>query len=242
MKAAWGILKDHGIQGGPDSVHVHHSMVGDVMKLVPGFKDAEGDAMTAVEAFRKRPKLLSDWRQFQTEEGARNSQLTLVKARKERFGSTYNMCQRLHTLKKMLKAYVCKRRFKSKFGKVASDLASKAFVRNKFKDRAFWKRQKHIVKVLRPIMRSLRMCDSRTEGKAGLLLPSLMRLEKSVGKHLTAACDSLVGGEAGKKAKEDTLKNIQDRIKEATSDKIHAATAAHPRNMLKLQEDIGEET
>ncbi len=217
---------------------MHHSIIGDVMKSIPGLKAAEEDAKTAIEVFRKRPKLMSDWREFQVDNGNKTP-LTFVKVTKERFGGTFYMSQRLVRLKKSLKTYVCKRRFKSKFAKVASDQASKAFVRNKFKSLDFWKLQKHSVKVLRPIMRSLRLCDSRTQGKAGLLLPSMMRMQKSVDKHLTKACDDLIGGEAGLTAKEDVLKKIEARMNELISDKIYAATVAHPRNMLKVREDLG---
>ena len=43
-KVSWQILKEHGLEGGPDSVHVHHSMIGDVLATIPGFSESAEQA------------------------------------------------------------------------------------------------------------------------------------------------------------------------------------------------------
>ncbi|CAK0894207.1 unnamed protein product [Prorocentrum cordatum] len=234
-KVSWKLLEDDGFEGGPDSVHVRHSMIGDVLKAIPGFAEAAADANTAVEGFRKRPKLLSDFRDYQTE--ASDKRLTLLKARKERFGSTYYMSSRLIRLKKHLKTYACRKRFKSKFSKAAPDQATKTLIRSKFKAKRFWKEHKHIVKVLGTIVRSMRMCDARRPGKAGLLLPSLKRMWTSLEKHVGIACEKLQGGEAAKKTQEDVFRHIALIIQELTTDRTMAATIAHPRNIQKWRNE-----
>ena len=102
-------------------------------------------------------------------------------------GSKFYMNKRLLSLKKTIKPYVHKRRFKSKFTKSATDRALRHAIANSLKRPSYWRTLKHMTKTLSPIMRSLRMCDSRMEGKAGLVYPSLCRMKTSTLKYLEKA-------------------------------------------------------
>ena len=88
---------------------------------------------------------MAGFRAFQQEKGQRP--LTLFKARQERLGSRYPQATRLCALKKSLKEYVGKRRFKSTFSKTKNDRELRFAVAQKFRCKVFWKRQRAITKV-----------------------------------------------------------------------------------------------
>ena len=234
---AWTLLKEKtGLECGPEAVHVHSSLVGDVYKAIPILDRSNKEAYAVVEPFKKRAKLMSDFLAFQKETGLKP--LTLIKARQERLGSKYLMSQRLGRLRAALFNYVHKGRFKKTFSKKASDVALRRNIALTIKSAMFWKTQKHAVKVLGPIVRSMRMCDSRLPGKAGLVYPSLLRMRASVERHAGRACDKLLDAPAAEDAKAAVKEKITSRIAELVNDKLKAATLAHPRNMLKAWEGL----
>ena len=109
-KVSWKLLEEHGVTGGADAVHVHASMIGDVYKAVPWLEESFQKGFKAIDFFRKRAKVLADFRKYQHEAGLKP--LSFVKARFERLGSKYTMTRRLLKLQKVLKPYIHKRRFK----------------------------------------------------------------------------------------------------------------------------------
>lgn len=230
-KVSWDLLEDDGLVGVPDAVHVHHSMVSDVLKVVKPFGDVCQEAYKVVDTFRKRPKLMSDWRSFQQEQKLKV--LTLVKARQERLASKFYMCQRMLRLKKPLRAYVHKRRFKTQFAATLADRTIRTDVASAVKRPSFWKALKHTTKTLSPIVRSLRMSDARLQGKAGLLYPSLCRMKASCAKKLAKACAALVPEAEAPAIQNEVADKIGQRITDIDNDRVRAATIAHPRNLLK---------
>ncbi len=66
-------------------------------KVVSEFKEMNQDAYKVVDAFRKRPKLMADWRAYQSECGA--PVLAFIKARQERMASKHAMSERLDRVK-----------------------------------------------------------------------------------------------------------------------------------------------
>ena len=58
-KFSWELLKDHGLEGVPDAVHVHHSIMGDLFKSVKIFDSVSLESKTIVETFRKKGRRFS---------------------------------------------------------------------------------------------------------------------------------------------------------------------------------------
>ena len=97
----------------------------------------------------------------------------------------FPLSHRLKKVKTWLKTYVHKKRFKKVFGNSAAEKRARVAVAKTLKSKAFWKKVKYINRVAAPIMRSMRLCDMRVEGKAGLLVPSLQRMKAAVEPQLT---------------------------------------------------------
>ncbi len=230
-KVAWRTLEDGGLQAGPGAVHVHNSMVGDVFKSIPALEAANKEAYHAVDCFRKRPKLLADFAAFLVEKGQRP--LTLVKARQERLGSRFAMARRLLTLKKSLKEYVGKRRFKAVFQKTKKERDLRKAVAQTLRRTTFWKGQRALAQLLSPVMRNLRFCDTRVPGKAGMLWPSVLRLQKNVERRLKKVVKKNVGVSEAEAA--DTNGRLATRALELRNDRVMAACAVHPYNRYRVR-------
>ena len=87
-KVSWAILQGVGVQAGPDVVHVHSPMVGDMFKATAPLEAANNDAYLAVTTIRKRARLSAHFQDFQKEGGA--LPLTLVQVRQEWLGIVRN--------------------------------------------------------------------------------------------------------------------------------------------------------
>ena len=226
-----------GVISGGDAVHVHASMVGDLYKLVPWMEENFQKAFKAVDCFRKRSKLSAAFKLFQLEEGLHP--YVLVKARFERLGSKFGQTRRLLKVKKVIRKFVHKKRFKAAFGGKKKDRDKRIETADVLKSRDFWKKQKLAAKVLSPIMRSMRLSDTRLQGKAGLLLPQLRRVQTSVAARLQKACETVMPGEplATAQAVRAVKDKIEERILELASDGVKAACRVHPHNLKELREE-----
>ncbi len=222
------------MEGAGDSVHVHASMVGDVYKLVPWMEAAFKKGYQAVDAYRKRAKLLSDFFEYQEEQDVKP--VTFIKARFERMGSKFFMSRRLLRMKKVLRQHVHKRRFKGKFGDTASEIVLRKAVAATLKDKAWWKSMRQTCKVLSPIIKSMRVFDSRIQGKAGLLWPSLASVQHSVKKRLETTCEKQgLPAQEVSRVVGDVTQKLAERAGELGSDRVKAACRAHPYNNLKAR-------
>ena len=171
-KVSWAILAQHGVKGGPDAVHVHSSMVDDVHKLAPWMEETFQKGLKAVDCYRKRSKLAADFLAYQEEVGGKSR--SVVKARLERLASKFTMARRLLKVKDAIRHHVRKSSSKRTFKRSGKDLELRKAVAQTLKDRTWWRKVRLTVKVLCPIVKSLRLCDARVQGKAGLLWPSLV--------------------------------------------------------------------
>jgi len=199
-------------------------------------EDSFQKGFTVVKAFRHRAKLMADFRGYQVEQGMKP--LVLVKARMERLGSKFAMTRRLLKLKKVLKPYAHKKRFKLNFAKNAKDRDLKHKVASVLKDKEFWRRQRLTAKVICPIIKSMRMCDRRLQGKAGLLYPSLIQMQDSVIKRMERASPKVVSASASDDIVSSLKAKLTARIQELSTDKVKAACVVHPYNRLQIRREV----
>ena len=177
---AWAILEKHMIQGVPDAVHVHHSVIGDLFSRVAFAKEGNEQAYKVVKTLKSRPRVYCAFKVFQKQRNFKV--LSFVKARGERLGSKVRQSMRLLKMKKALKEFVHKSCFKKAFAK--KDLELRNVIAEMCKTKKFWTYQKYIVKMGWPILKNMRLCDSRTDGKAGLLFQGLHRMHEQTMKHV----------------------------------------------------------
>jgi len=232
-KISWQEVEKAGIEGVPDSVHMHHSCVDDIYKAFPLLKANFLEAYAAVKFFRNHAKLLADFKKFQEEQGKKP--LVFIKARFERLASKYFQARRLLRLKSLLRTYVHKKRYKVLFEK--KDRPMRHQIATTFKNKLFWKRTRRSVKILAPIVRSMRLCDQRLTGKAGLVYPSIYMMQEAVVKRLQKHIPKDMPGKDGKEAVEKASGKIAERIAEIDNEKLKAAAAAHPVDVLAVREE-----
>jgi hypothetical protein len=213
-------------------------MIDDVHKLVPWMEETFQKGFKAVDCYRKRSKLAADFLAYQEEVGGKS--YSLVKARLERLASKFAMARRLLKVKVAIRQHVRKSRFKRTFKRSGKDLELRNAIAQTLKDKTWWKKVRLTVKVLCPIMKSLRLCDARIQGKAGLLWPSLVRLQESVGKRLSTACEKVMPSARARVVVQAVKDKLAERAKELESDEVKAACLAHPRNQLKMREETDE--
>ena len=139
----------------------------------------------------------------------------------------------------MIKKFVHKKRFKAAFMRTLKDRDKRRETAEALKSRDFCKKQKLAAKVLSPIIRSMRLSDTRLQGKAGLLLPQLRRVQRSVAERLQKASEKVMPGEAlvTAQAVRAVKARIEQRISELASDGVKAACMVHPHNLKELREE-----
>ena len=75
--------------------------------------------------------------------------------------------------------------FKKAFSK--KDKALPVKVAATLKDQSWWKMNKTTVRMGSPVIKSMRLCDSRKEAKAGLVAGAMFRMSQSVSKRSQSA-------------------------------------------------------
>lgn len=123
----------------------------------------------------------------------------------------------------------------AKVGSRPQDRDMRKEIATNLKQKEFWVQQRLTAKVLCPIMRSMRLCDSRLQGKAGLVWQHVRRIKESVPKRLRKACEKVMPAAQVDGVVQAVANKLEERAGEILTDHVKAATIMHPYVHLEAQ-------